>query len=271
MRFLIFGDVVGRIGREAISEALPNMRNELAIDSVIINIENIAHGKGISAKTVSEALAWDADTFTTGDHAWDNTEGIPLLKNPRMPIIRPANYPKGAPGRGWHVFTSGAWHIAVINLQGQLGFRNAPDNPFIMLDDLLAVPEIQQAHIKLIDFHAELTSEKRAFGWHADGKVTAVWGTHTHIPTADAQILPRGTGYISDVGMNGGYHSVLGMEKEVPIRVFRTQIKEKLSPPESGPKEINALLLDIDPAKGITRDIAHVRKILNDKRIEATL
>lgn len=265
MKILIFGDVVGEIGRRAVSAVLPVWKKKHGVDAVIVNIENIAHGYGLSETTVNAALAWGAQAYTTGDHAWDNPSGIPFLDNPKLPIVRPGNYPQGVPGRGYCIISLGAWQIAVINMQGQVFFKNHPLNPFHYIDSLLKNPEVAAAHIKLIDFQAEATSEKRALGWHLDGKITALWGTHTHVPTADAQILPQGTGYISDVGMNGGYHSVIGMDVRGPLRMFQTQRKERFMPPEEGDLEANALLLEVDPSSGRTVSIAHLREILKDK------
>jgi 2',3'-cyclic-nucleotide 2'-phosphodiesterase len=263
MRFLILGDVVGRPGREAVSEALPALRAELAPDHVIINVENMAHGNGVSPETWREAAAWEADVCTTGDHAWDNEQGLQILDDATIPIIRPANYGPSVPGRGWHVFTSGAYRVAVINLQGQVFFKNHPASPFATMDQLLKEPAIAEADVILVDFQAEATSEKRALGWHLDGRITTLWGTHTHVPTADAQILPKGTGYISDIGMTGLHHSVIGADPEASLRHFKTQLKVKLTYDTGGPKEVGALVFDVDPAKGTTTAIQQVRKILN--------
>lgn len=263
MKFLIFGDVVGEPGRRAIDAVLPAWRAEHAPDSVIINIENIAHGAGISPTTVAHAMTWQANVYTTGDHAWDNKAGLPLLDDPKLPLVRPANYPAGVPGRGYHLFTQGAVTVAVINLQGQVFFKNHPASPFHTLDALLKQSDIAGATIKLVDFQAEATSEKRALGWHVDGRVSALWGTHTHVPTADAQILPNGTGYISDIGMNGNHHSVIGVDRATPVKMFLNQTPAKFSFDDVGPLEVGALLLDIDPATGQTTRIAHLRKILN--------
>lgn len=264
MKFLIFGDVVGELGRKAVTKALAQWREEHQPDSVIINIENMAHGYGISQATMEEALQWQADVYTSGDHAWDNSQSTALLEDKKLPLIRPANYPPQTPGRGYHIFSSGAWQVAVINLQGQVFFKNHPLNPFHYLDELLDKPDIKAAQIKLLDFHAEASSEKRGLGWYADGRISAMWGTHTHIPTADAQILPQGTGYISDVGMNAGYDSVIGMGKAGPLKMFLSQRKEKFEPPQSGKLEANALLLEIDPIDGKTIHIAHLRVIMED-------
>ncbi|MDP3997326.1 MAG: TIGR00282 family metallophosphoesterase [bacterium] len=264
MKFLIFGDIVGRPGREAIAKALPALREEYEPDSVIINAENIAHGQGMTEAAMKEAQAWRADVFTSGDHAWDNESGVELLSRKDSNIIRPANYPDGVPGRGYYIYTNGAWRIAVINLQGQVFFKNHPDNPFLCLDRLLAQEDIKQADVVLMDFHADATSEMRAMGWHANGRVAAVWGTHSHVPTADAQILPKGTGYITDVGMTGAYHSIIGMDPVGPMKTFLLQTKQKFEPPVDGPAEVNALYLEIDPQEGRTTRIANIRKILND-------
>jgi metallophosphoesterase (TIGR00282 family) len=265
VRFLIFGDVVGRAGREAVTRTLPDLRKEYQPDSIIINIENIAHGSGLSHQTVQEALTWQADVYTTGDHAWDNKQGIDSLEDSRLPIIRPVNYPVGTPGRGYHIYSNGAYRVAVINLQGQVFMHNHPLNPFGELDRLLDQSPIREANIVLVDFHAEATSEKRALGWQADGRISALWGTHTHVPTADAQILPQGTGYISDVGMNGAYYSIIGVDPAGPLKTFRQQIPARFSPVTEGPLEMNTLFLEIDPRTKKTTSIAHIRKILNDR------
>jgi 2',3'-cyclic-nucleotide 2'-phosphodiesterase len=264
MRFLIFGDVVGSLGRKGIDAVLPDLREELQPDAVIINIENIAHGKGISPQTVQEALTWKADVYTTGDHAWDNKAGLPILEDSSIPIIRPANYGPGAPGKGWHTWSIGAYQATVINMQGQVMFRNHPANPFHTIDALLEEPDIQQSHVVLLDFHAEATSEKRALGWYTDGRIAGIWGTHTHVPTADAQVLPEGTAYITDVGMNGAYHSIIGVDRKGPIKAFLTQIKEKMEPSDTGPIEVNAVMIDVDPSTRKATAIAQIRKILND-------
>lgn len=266
MKFLIFGDVVGRAGREAIGRALPELTAAYEPDSIIANIENSAHGNGISPMVLNETKEWKTDVYTTGDHAWDNKAGIPLLSKSSPPIIRPANYPAAAPGRGYAVYTKGATTVAVINLQGQVFMKNQPNNPFLVLDDLLGLPEIAAAKIILVDFHAEATSEKRALGWYADGRVSAVWGTHTHVPTADAHILPQGTAYISDVGMNGNHQSILGMSTTSSLKRFLLQTPAKLEVDDPERLlEVGALLLEIDAGSGRAISIAHIRKIMNDE------
>lgn len=262
MRFLIFGDVVGEPGRRGITKALPKLRQQHQPDAVIVNIENITHGHGISENAIKAIEPWKASVYTSGDHAWDNSEGVALMEDKKIPLIRPANYPPNVPGRGYHIFTLGAYRIAVLNLQGQVFFRNQPLNPFIYLDELLKKPDIQEANIIMLDFHADATSEMRGLGWYADGRVSAVWGTHSHVPTADWQILPAGTGYITDIGMNGAYHSIIGMAPAGPLKTFLTQVKQSYEPPENGPLELNAILLDIDPKTKKTTSIANIRQII---------
>lgn len=266
MKFLIFGDVVGKPGRETVSRALPQLREQYQPDSVIINIENIAStGMGVSVKGFEAAQQWRADVYTTGDHAWDNQKGVALMEKKDSRMIRPANYPPGVPGRGYVVYNMGVYQVAVINLQGQVFFKNQPLNPFLVLDELLKQPDIKAAHITLVDFQAEATSEKRGLGWHADGRISALWGTHTHVPTADAQILPKGTGYITDIGMNGQHESILGIDAGPPVRGFLTQIKQKKTIRDSrAPWEVGALYLEVDPKTGKTTSIAQIRKILED-------
>jgi len=262
MKFLVFGDVTGRVGREGMAKALPQLREEYEPDLVIANIENIAHGSGITPDTVREAQSWGVDVFTTGDHAWDNTAGISILNDLAIPIVRPANYPDGIPGRGFTVISNGAWRIAIISLQGQVFFNNDPANPFYAIDDILNQPEVAAANIRLVDFHAEATSEKRAFGWHVDGSISAMWGTHTHVPTADAQILPKGTGFISDLGMVGLHESVIGADTSGAMKRFLTQTKHKLTYDSVGGAEIGAVFLEVDPSGGETTKIEHVRRVL---------
>lgn len=262
MRFLVIGDVVGRPGRQAVTAVLPQLRAEYKPDHVIINVENMAHGNGISPETWKEAATWKADVYTTGDHAWDNEQGLALLDDPKIPVIRPANYPSGTSGRGWQVFTSGAYRVAVVNLQGQVFFKNHPDSPFRVIDQVLAQPDLIAADVILVDFQAEATSEKRAFGWHVDGRISALWGTHTHVATADAQILPKGTGYITDIGMAGLHHSVIGVDWEVSLKHFRTQMKMKRTYDNGGPLEVGGVVFDVDVAAKKTTHIEQVRRVI---------
>lgn len=221
MRILLIGDVVGGGGRRGLTSTMPSLREQLKPDLVIVNGENSAGGMGITAKTARQIFAAGADVITTGNHVYRHREVYPFLdENER--ILRPANYPHGNPGRGHIVFEHAGSRVAVINLSGSVGLRVAR-SPFHEVDSILD-RAASEADIVLIDFHAEVTSEKVAMGWHLDGRVTAVVGTHTHVPTADARVLPGGTAFISDLGMTGSRAGVLGVKREIILEQFRTQM-----------------------------------------------
>ena len=209
MRILIVGDVVGRPGRKAFGKYTKELRQKHNIDIVIVNGENSAGGKGVSRKSLDELYAAGADIVTSGNHIWDNREVQGLIDDEPY-LVRPANYPEGAPGKGWCLYPFKAKNIAVINLSGR-AFMPDMDCPFQKIDDILS--EIgDQADIKILDFHAETTSEKMAMGFYLDGRVQVVVGTHTHIQTADERLLPNSTAYITDLGMVGPWNSVLGVK-----------------------------------------------------------
>ncbi len=260
MTILIFGDVVGRVGREAVAAFLPHFRSTHAVDFVIANGENLAHGKGITADTAEALFAAGVDLLTTGNHVWDVRPGMEFMERDRR-VIRPANFPPGVPGRGSITIAVGAVTIAVVNLIGRVFFREQFDDPFRAAEAWLAALPRVQPLITLVDFHAEATSEKRALGYFLDGKVTAVWGTHTHIPTADEQILPQGTAYLTDLGMCGSAHSILGFQIPPLIERFRTQLPSPVTVAESRPWEVNALLLTIDNRAGRATRIERIREI----------
>lgn len=244
---LILGDVVGRIGRQAVARVLPAWKERHQPDLTLANAENLAHGVGITAKTVQDLLGTGVDFLTSGNHVFDKAEGIAILNDPASPIIRPANYPPGTPGRGIHLLDLGAHRVLVVNLQGRVFMREELDDPFRTLDRLLQERANEKLSAILVDLHAEATSEKVAFGWYADGRASAVYGTHTHIETADAKILPGGTAYLTDVGMTGALHSVIGVDKNVILRKFLTQLPAIHEMPEAGPAIVNGLLVRIDP------------------------
>ncbi len=221
VRVLFIGDVVGRAGMEFLIETLPQLRQRYPWDILIVNGENVVNGKGLSAKEAEAMFTAGVDVITTGNHIWENWKARPLLsKEPR--VLRPYNYPPRNPGRGYIITATAAGvPYAVVQLQGRV-FLPPIDCPFRAIDSLL--PRLQvQAAVVILDFHAEATAEKQAMGWHLDGRVSLIVGTHTHIQTADARILPKGTGYITDVGMTGSYHSVIGMRKDVALRRFLLQ------------------------------------------------
>lgn len=221
MNILCVGDIVGKPGRLALEALLPEIKNEYRIDFTVVNAENAAGGSGITSKLAKQFLAAGSDVLTLGDHVWDQKEVEPYL-NEEPSIVRPANFPDGAPGRGWCVKTTlSGVKVGVVNLLGRVFMRYAVDCPFRALSSI--VEEIQkQTPVIVVDMHGEATSEKNALGQYIDGRVTAVVGTHTHIQTADERILPKGTAYITDLGMTGPYDSVIGQNKEDIIKRFLT-------------------------------------------------
>jgi 2',3'-cyclic-nucleotide 2'-phosphodiesterase len=259
LNILLCGDVVGRSGREAINTHLPGLKRDLAVDVAIVNAENAAHGFGLTEKICGELYESGADILTTGNHVWDQRELIQYI--PRDPrVLRPANFPEGTPGEGWrlHDLADGRT-LLVVNLMGRL-FMEALDDPFAWLETLLRqFPLRHGADAILIDFHGEATSEKMAFGHFADGRVSAVLCTHTHVPTADHQILPGGTAYISDAGMCGDYDSVIGMQKAPSVRRFVTKMPGDKPQPAEGEATLCGVFVQLEEATGLARRIEPVR------------
>lgn len=262
MKILVFGDLFGKTGLDAAREALVTLRTVHQPALVIANLENVSNGKGVTAALVQEAFDMGVDVATTGDHAWDERKGVPAFDAESSRLLRPANFPPGVPGKGWTTTTRGTVTVAVVNLIGRVFFRSQYDDPFRTAETWLASLPRTQPLVTLVDFHAEASSEKRALGFFLDGKVSALWGTHTHVPTADEQILPRGTAFISDVGMTGALHSVIGLPVAPVLEGFRTQISSPSKPEEARPWEVNALVLDIDEMTGKARGITRIREIL---------
>ena len=239
MKMLFVGDVVGGVGRRMLAALLPEMRERHQPDWVVVNGENSAGGVGVTAKTAREIFDAGADAITLGNHSYRHREVYEYLdREPR--IIRPANFPKGSPGRGHTVVERDGRRLGLINLSGQL-FLDAVRSPFSEVDALLA--ELRGADHVLIDFHAEATSEKVAMGWHVDGRATALVGTHTHVPTADARVLPGGTAYITDVGMTGGRGGVIGVRRELALERFMTLTQVKFEPADEDPW-LNGVLVE---------------------------
>lgn len=257
MRILFIGDVVGRPGRDAIESLLPELKAELEPELVIANVENAAEGRGITRELVQVFLSSGVDVLTTGNHVWAKLEGRSLLdEEPR--ILRPANYPVGVPGRGWGVFrTTRGNLITVANLLGR-ALMEPVDDPFRAADEILALGALQTP-LSFIDFHAEATSEKVAFGWHCAGRASAVVGTHTHVQTADERILPGGTAYITDVGMCGPEDSVIGMEIEGALNRFRTQVPQRLRV-ASNLATLCGVVVDLDDKSGRASRIERLRR-----------
>ena len=255
MKLLFIGDVVGRPGRMALKRHLRGLLDRHAIDFAIANAENSAGGAGATPETCEEMFDAGIDCLTSGNHIWDKKEVFPYLeKEPRL--LRPANYPEGNPGSGVYVGLSrDNVRVGVVNLMGRVFMPNV-DDPFRAADGILA--ELRgQADCVVVDMHAEASSEKVAMGWYLDGRVAAMIGTHTHIPTADETILPGGTAYLTDVGMTGPFDSVIGVEKAQVIERFLTQRNVKFQTAE-GDVRLYAAVVDVDPSKGRAREITRV-------------
>lgn len=246
----MLGDVVSQPGRDVVAAVVPRLRREEGVELVVANAENVAGGAGITASTAQGLFGAGVDVLTLGDHAWDKREGEAFIASHRR-VVRPANYPDGTPGLGWTlVETAGGVRVAVVNLCGRVFMPYHYDDPFRAADRVLR--EIgDQAQLVLLDFHAEATSEKIAIARYLDGRVSAVVGSHTHIQTADEQILPRGTAYITDMGMTGPYDSVLGRRYEDVLQRFLTQRPMRYEVATDDPK-LCGVLIDVDMTNGGT-------------------
>ena len=259
MNILLCGDVVGRSGRDAIKSYLPGLKRDLGVDVAIVNAENAASGFGLTERLAGELYDAGADILSTGNHVWDQRELIQYIaRDPR--ILRPANFPPGTPGAGWCLHPlDGGGNVLVVNLMGRL-FMDALDDPFACLEAILAQHKLGRGVTAIVvDFHAEATSEKMALAHFADGRVSAVLGTHTHVPTADAQILPGGTAYLSDAGMCGDYDSVIGMQKEPSVRRFVTKVPGDKAKVAEGEGTLCGVFVQIDDVTGLARFIEPVR------------
>jgi hypothetical protein len=259
MRLLFLGDIVGRSGRTVVCEMLPGLIARYHIDFVVINGENSAGGFGITESILNDLLDAGADCVTLGNHAFDQKEALVFIERHER-LLRPLNYPKGTPGKGAaHLKARNGADVLVLNAMGRV-FMGDLDCPFRALDaELTACALKRGADAIVIDFHAEATSEKQALGLFLDGRASAVIGTHTHTPTADARILPGGTAYMSDVGMCGDYNSVLGMESDEPINRFLTKIPRGRYEPAGGAGTISGLAVEIDDKTGLATNISPVR------------
>jgi metallophosphoesterase (TIGR00282 family) len=257
MRILILGDVVGRPGRRALQELVPALVKQEQIDLAIANAENAAGGMGVDVKSAGELFGAGVHVLTSGNHIWKKKEIYPYLGD-HPNLIRPANFPEGAPGRGWCEWqgTNGL-RALIINLQGRVFMPNHVDDPFRCVDRLLQ-QHGQHSPVVIVDMHAEATSEKNAMGWHLAGRVSAVYGTHTHIQTADERILPNGTAYITDVGMCGPSDSVIGIEKDIVINGFISQLPRKFEVAR-GNVLLQGIILDVDPSTGQAQAIRRLQ------------
>jgi metallophosphoesterase (TIGR00282 family) len=247
IRLLFIGDVVGRPGRELVRRGLNALVENHRVDFVIANGENAAAGFGITRDIGDELLGWGIDVMTSGNHIWDKKEAIDYI-GAEARLLRPANYPSGVPGRGSYVaHTADGRAVGVLNIMGRV-FMVSIDDPFaVALEQIKALQS--RTRVIFVDFHAEATSEKIAMGWHLDGKVTAVIGTHTHVQTADDRILPKGTAYLTDVGMTGPHDSVIGVDTEAVVGRFLTGMPARFEVASGNPR-LNAVLVDADEATG---------------------
>ncbi|MEX2227645.1 MAG: TIGR00282 family metallophosphoesterase [Dehalococcoidia bacterium] len=251
MRILAIGDVVGKPGRRAVAALVPALRRELQLDVVIANGENAAAGRGLTINTAKDIFEGGVDVITSGNHIWDQKDIVPYLDS-EAPVLRPANYPQGVPGRGMVQFRG----LTIINLMGRT-FMYEIDDPFRCADRLLE--SVAPDAPIVVDMHAEATSEKAGMGWYLDGRVSAVFGTHTHVPTADPRLLPRGTAYVTDLGMCGPRDSIIGVDPAGPIQKFLTGMPARFVVAEkSRAVQFNSVLIDIDDQTGKARSIERV-------------
>lgn len=259
MRLLFLGDVVGRAGRDAVVAALPGLRARLGLDFVAVNGENAAGGFGITEKIAADLLDAGADVISGGNHSWDQREALVFIEREDR-LLRPANYPRGTPGRGVGVFEArDGRRVLIVNVLGRV-FMEPLDDPFAAVEAALdACPLGEAADAVIIDIHAEATSEKMAMGHFADGRASLVVGTHSHVPTADAQILPGGTAYQTDAGMCGDYDSVIGMDKDEPLNRFTRKLPGGRFQPALGEATVCGVFVETDDATGLARRIEPVR------------
>ena len=251
MKILAIGDLIGNSGIQELRKQLGKIRQEEQIHFVIVNGENAAEGMGITQQNFHDILALDVDVITMGNHTWGKKDIFKFIDHPKL--IRPANYPKGVVGKGYNIYTCQNKKIGVINLIGRVDINVLSENPFIKAKELVEKLQ-QEVDMIFVDFHAEATAEKIAMGYFLDGKVTAVYGTHTHVQTADESILPKGTAYITDIGMTGPKHSVIGMDISASLKRFETTLPERYKI-ATGECILNAVVFDIEEADNRVKDI----------------
>ncbi|AXI09148.1 TIGR00282 family metallophosphoesterase [Oceanobacillus zhaokaii] len=259
MKILFIGDVVGSPGRDMVQEYLPKLKEKYHPNLTIINGENAAAGKGITEKIYKQFLEWGAQVITMGNHTWDKKEIFEFIDDAKY-MIRPANFPEGTPGKGLVFVNINGVEVAVINMQGRT-FLSAIDDPFRKIDELIDEAK-ERTNLIFVDFHGEATSEKQAFGWYLDGRVSAVVGTHTHTQTADERILPAGTAYITDVGMTGPYDGILGVERDSVIKRFLTSLPVRFETTKEGRTQLNGFFVTIDDRTGKATKVERI--IINE-------
>lgn len=256
LKILAVGDIVGNTGVKELKKRLPQIKQERNIDFIIVNGENAAEGMGITEKNFKDIIEAGADAITMGNHTWGKKDIFKFIDDPR--IIRPANYPEGVVGKGYQIYHKKGKNIAVMNLIGRVDLTVLSENPFLKAKSI--VQEIQEkTDIIIVDFHAEATAEKIAMGYYLDGKVTAVFGTHTHVQTADEKILPNGTAYITDIGMTGPKNSVIGMDIGVSFKRFETTLPERYRIAE-GEGMFNGVVFDIDDVSNCAKSVERIKR-----------
>jgi len=260
MNILFISDIVGKAGRRAVREILPKLREEFEVDFVIANGENLAHGIGASKKTVNQVLEAGIDFLTSGNHIFKTDEATELLQDKSIPLIRPANYPEGVPGEGFRIVEAATGKkLLIINVLGQVFFKENCLSPLLVIDEILEQTGGEKLDGIFVDAHTEATSETQIIGHYLDGRVSAMVGTHTHVPTADERILPKGTAFITDVGMVGLKESSLGVDVEPVTREALTQIPQTFTWSESGLCRFDAVLIEIDSATS-SKKIARINR-----------
>ncbi|MCH4389948.1 MULTISPECIES: TIGR00282 family metallophosphoesterase [Staphylococcus] len=258
MRILFIGDIVGKVGRNAIAEYLPKIKQSYRPTVSIVNAENAAHGKGLTEKLYKQLLRDGVDFMTMGNHTYGQREIYDFIDDANR-MVRPANFPSEAPGVGMRFIQINDIKLAIINLQGR-SFMQDIDDPFKKADQLIEEAK-KETNFIFVDFHAETTSEKNAMGWYLDGRVSAVVGTHTHIQTSDERVLPNGTGYITDVGMTGYYDGILGINRDEVIERFITSLPQRHVVPDDGRSVLSGVIIDLDK-DGKTKRIERI--LIND-------
>lgn len=264
IRILFIGDVVGKLGRATVAKVLPNLKKERRIDLCIANGENLAGGRGLTKETVDEVISYGVDLLTGGDHTFWKQDFTSQIND--LPVLKCSNLKKTYPGYGFKEFSVSGANVLVVSVLGTASsfIREEAENPFLFLDDFLSGQiEADRKKIILVDFHAETSSEKVAMGWFLDGRVAVIVGTHTHVPTSDAQVLPQGTAYVSDLGMTGSTQGVLGVKKEIIIERFKNGGKEPFEWVKSGRSVFNSVLIEIDEKTGRSVSIERVDEQLD--------
>lgn len=260
IKIIMLGDIVGKIGRKAVAQALPKLKKKYKPDLVIANAENLAHGNGVTESTLKEMLDAGVDFFTSGNHVWSNKSDVDkIFSENKLPIIRPANYPPSVLGEGYKIIEVGVYKILIVNLIGRVFFRENFDCPFRQFEKILAETAREKISAIIVDLHAEATSEKNTFSRFFDGRASAVFGTHTHVQTSDEQILPKGAAFITDVGMVGAKHSSLGVGLDNIVKNFFDQTPQSFEIPEHGTCQVDGVFVIIKPETKQAQKIERIR------------